>query len=490
MPVNPSLAGGCDRLDPSVFIPDLLGLGRDLQILEPLVARHVFRVHLEFAAVFHDGRHEFLDVLGQCFGGREGCCLDGDVHGLLAVLLGLGQGIQGLGRVAETDAVFGGDEIPEELSLATHFAGIDHELVVIGRLFAFELVRHADGFMRLDRDVLGDHELLPDFVLGVDDALFEVVRRLVRVALAAGLHVRVFEGRGPVMVGHLLLAVEAGVAHVAVGTADPGRAMHAVVPGLVFGMLGLEHGRLGYRVHPIHEVAFESGSRGIAVGLVVGVDLLGILALAPGEDGLLGRAETLVLEIVFHVALAAHECALFVARQGLEILALGFQVILQRHGIEAQFHVGRIMAGGAADGVLVHIDFFAEFVEVFGPEIVAVFADPFVHLGALAVPAGGGQIRFFSIAVQAVDVQDVLHGVSVAARRLVFVAEGVAEPEILEIRLGVLVAFRQGIDVVVLVVGYGPTVLGHDLGFVVSEECFVVQGEFSLKGGVFYFVRF
>ncbi|KAF5037435.1 hypothetical protein DSECCO2_564640 [anaerobic digester metagenome] len=243
-------------------------------------------------------------------------------------------------------------------------------------------------------------------------------------------------------------------------------------------------------MHPVHEVALEAGGLGVAVGLVVGVHLFRILALAPWEDGLLGRAEALVLEIVLDVALTADQSALLVARQGLEVLALGLEVVLQGHGVEAQLHVGRVVAVGAADGVFIHVDFFAELVEILGPELVAVFADPVVHLGALAVPAGGGQAGLLVVAIQAVDVQDVLHGVGVPAGGLVFVAEGIAEPEVLQVRLGVLVAFRQGVDVVMLVVGHGAAVFGHDLRFVVAQVGFVMQRELGLEGRVPDFVGF
>ena len=49
-----STAGRRDRLDPSDFVPDLLSLGRDLQILEPVMVLYIRRVHLKFLAVFHD----------------------------------------------------------------------------------------------------------------------------------------------------------------------------------------------------------------------------------------------------------------------------------------------------------------------------------------------------------------------------------------------------------------------------------------------------
>ena len=97
------------------------------------MAGHVRRVHLQFAAVFRDGRHQSPDVGGQNFDRGESRRLDGGVHGLLAVLLGLDQGVHGLDRVVETDSVFGGYKIPEELALAAHFPGFDHQLVVIGR---------------------------------------------------------------------------------------------------------------------------------------------------------------------------------------------------------------------------------------------------------------------------------------------------------------------------------------------------------------------
>ena len=50
---------------------------------------------------------------------------------------------------------------------------------------------------------------------------------------------------------------------------------------------------------------------------------------------------------------------------------------------------------------------------------------------------------------------------------IVLIHEGITQPQILEIGLGMLEALGQGIDVVVLVVRDGTLVLGHDRGFVV-----------------------
>ncbi|GEM_PF-6585050 len=142
------------------------------------------------------------------------------------------------------------------------------------------------------------------------------------------------------------------------------------------------------------------------------------------------------------------------------------------------------MAVGAADGILDQVDLVAVLVEVLGPEAIALSLEPDVHLRRLAVHAGRRQTGLLTVAVDPVDVEDVLHRVGVTARRPILVTERVAEPEVLQVGLGMIVAFGQRVDVIMLVVGHGAVVLGHDLRFVVALVGLVVQRELGLEGGV------
>ena len=65
-----------------------------------------------------------------------------------------------------------------------------------------------------------------------------------------------------------------------------------------------------------------------------------------------------------------------------------------------------------------------------------------------------------------------------AAGLVVFVHEGIAQPEVLQVGLGVLVALGQGIHVVVLVERHRALVLGHDGRLVV----FLVRGVLMREG--------
>lgn len=158
-------------------------------------------------------------------------------------------------------------------------------------------------------------------------------------------------------------------------------------------------------------------------------------------------------------------------------------MVLQRFGIEAQFHVGRVMAGGAADAHVVFIEIFPELVEVLGPELVSVFLDVMHHLRRFTVPAGGGHVAFLRIAVDAVDMQNVPYGMGMPAGSPVFVAERIAEPEVFQVRLGMFVAFRQGTDVIIFVVIDRPTVLRHDFRFIVAHIGFIFQWKLGFEDG-------
>ena len=233
-------------------------------------------------------------------------------------------------------------------------------------------------------------------------------------------------------------------------------------------------------MHPVGEgPAAAVGLLG-PVALVVFIHVAGAEALVPGEDGTARGPVVLVGEVVFHMALGTDQGALLVAGELVPVLAGTLQPVLERFGVGAQLHGGRIVAVAAADG-LVHLAdgvLAAEGVHVLGPEGVTVLADPFHHLGGLAVPAGGGQTALFPVAVDAVDVDEVLDGIGVAAGLVVFVHEGIAQPEVLQVGLGVLVALGQGIHVVVLVERHRALVLGHDGRLVV----FLVRGVLMREG--------
>ncbi len=230
-------------------------------------------------------------------------------------------------------------------------------------------------------------------------------------------------------------------------------------------------------MHPVGERAVLG-----TVILVVLVYVLGVLALVPGEDRPGRRAVVLVGKVVFHMALGADQRPHFVAGDRVHIPAGTLQPVLERLGIETQFHGPRIMAGRTADGVIPRVELRAELVDVLGPEAVAVLLDPFHHLGRLAVPAGGGQTALFRIAVDAVDVQKILYRVGVAAGFIVLVHEGVAEPQVFQVRLRVLEALGQRVRDVVFMIGHGTLVFGHDRGLVVLFERSVLLGKNRLEG--------
>ena len=279
------------------------------------------------------------------------------------------------------------------------------------------------------------------------------------------------------MAGHLLAFLTL-VRHVAVGTGHTGGAVRTVDPRFIVGMLHLQHGRLGNGVHPVGELALEAGHVHIAVVFIHAVDGFGREAVLPREDRALGGAVAGIVEVVFHMALGAHERTHLAAGELCGVLAHGLQIILERLAVELELHGFGVVAGRAADGIVVR-DFRTELVEVLGPEIVAVLLDPLHHLGGLAVPAGGGHPALFTVPVDAVDFEDVVDRIRVAARFTVFVHEGIAEPQVLEVGLGpLLVAFGQRIHVVVLHEVDGALILAHERGFVVA----VVAG--GLKGKV------
>ena len=247
----------------------------------------------------------------------------------------------------------------------------------------------------------------------------------------------------------------------------------------------------------MHEVGERAGLAVRALGavaLVILVHVLGVLAVIPWEDRAQGRAVVLMREIVFHMALGADQGTLLIARELVPVLIAALQPVLERFGIEAQLHGSGIMAVGAADGFVHTVDLVlaAEFVDVLGPEFVAVLLDPVHHLGGLAVPAGGGHLALAvgAVAVQTVDVHEILDSVGVAAGFVVLVHEGITQPKVFQIGLGVFEALGQGIDIVILVVGDGPLVLGHHLGFVVFLIRGVLFGKFGLEGRNAGFVFF
>ena len=282
------------------------------------------------------------------------------------------------------------------------------------------------------------------------------------------------------MAGHLL-ALHALIRHVAVHAGHPGRSVRAVDPGFIFGMLHLDHGRLRDGMNPVRKLALEPGHRHRAVIFIHAVYLFGREALFPREMRALGRAVAGIVEIVFHMALRAHQRTHFRAGQPSRILARKLQIILERFAVELKLHVFSIVAGGAADGVVVrHLR--AELVDILGPEIIPVLPDPFHHPGGLAVPAGGGQAALFPIAVDTVDFQKVVYGVGMPPRLTVFVHEGVAQPQVLEVGLGGLrVALGQTVHIVVLHEVDRALVPGHHFAFVVAAVRGILKRERILE---------
>ena len=190
--------------------------------------------------------------------------------------------------------------------------------------------------------------------------------------------------------------------------------------------------------------------------LVVLVHVFGVKAVVPGKHGLGGGAVVLVGKVVFHMALGAHEAALLITRKLGPVLPATLQPVFERLGVGAQFHGHRIMAVGATDGFVLAVDLVhtTEFVDIFGPEGIAVLLDPFHHIGGFAVPAGGGQaaLAVGGKAVDAVVVDKVLDGIGVATGFIVFVHKGITQPQVFEVGLGVFESLGQRVDVVVLVV--------------------------------------
>ncbi len=263
--------------------------------------------------------------------------------------------------------------------------------------------------------------------------------------------------------------------------------MGAVLEGFVIRVLHLDHAHLGGGVHPIHKGAgLAVGALG-AVALVVLVHVFGVLAGVPGEDRTQLGAVVLVGKVVFHMALGADQGTFFVAAELVPVLSAAFEPVLERLGVGAQLHGGRVVAVGAADGFVSGVDGFlaAKFVDVLGPEGIAVLGDPVHHARRFAVPAGGGHVALAvrAKAVEAINIDKVFHRVGVPARFIVFIHKRVAQPEIFKIGLGVLEALGQRVDAVVLVVGHGAFVLRHHLVFVVFHVRSVLLRKGCLEGG-------
>ena len=230
----------------------------------------------------------------------------------------------------------------------------------------------------------------------------------------------------------------------------------------------------------------EVGERSVlgAVGVVVFIHVFGIEAVVPREHGLSGRAVVLVGEVVFHVALTAHQTALFVAREGGPVLAASGEPVLERNGVELQFHGGGVVAGGAADASVHDVHLGAVVVEIAAPHRVAVGGHPLRYGRNLAVPAGGGHVALAvgRVAVDAVYFENVLDRVGMTARLVVFVHERIAQPQILQIRLRRPEALGQRIHAVVLAEVHRTLVFRHDGTFVVLAIGGVLAGEGLFKG--------
>ena len=279
----------------------------------------------------------------------------------------------------------------------------------------------------------------------------------------------------------VLLAVLLLVGHVAVRTGNARSAVGAVLPGFVFGVLRLDDVHARHRMHEIRERAVVR-----AVGVVVFIHVFRIEAVVPREHGLARRAVVLVGEVVFHMALAAHQAALFVARERCPVLAASGKPVLERDGVELKLHVRGVVAGGAADAFVHHVHLRAVFVEVAAPHAVAFRGHPLRNVRHLAVPAGGGHVALAvrRVAVDAVDIQNVLHRVGMAARLVVFIHEGIPQPQILQVRLGRLEALGKRIHAVVLAEVHRTLVFRHHRRFVVLPVGRVLQREglFKFRG--------
>ena len=360
-------------------VPYLFGFGQGLEVCEPGVGLQVFRILLELAAHLEDGRHNLLDVAFQL---RPDAVVGG-LHRITdrvpAVCHGTGQGIQGLGGVMEAHAVLGRDIVPEHLTLADIFLGLDDQPVIVGGLVAPPFQSQTHGLVRAHGILLRLEQLTVRLVLRVLHPAPEIFGRLVGMALTAGAQFRILERRRPPVAGHLL-AFHALIRHVAVHAGHAGRSVRAVDPCFVFGVLHLDHGRLGDRMNPVRKLALEPGHGHCAVIFIHAVYLFGGEALFPREMRALGRAVAGVVEIVFHMALRAYQRTHFRAGQPGRVLARKLQIILEGFTVELKLHGFGIVAGGAADGVVVR-HLIAELVDIPGPEIIPVLPDPFHHFG-------------------------------------------------------------------------------------------------------------
>lgn len=159
------------------------------------------------------------------------------------------------------------------------------------------------------------------------------------------------------------------VGHRAVGAGHAVLTVGALQEHAPAGMLGLEDGGLAELVDVVGEALF----------VVVLFDGFNSLALVKGEGQIIGA----LLEIVFFVALGAHERAHFLLGGVVDVLALALEGLDESGSGDAQVHGLGVMAVGAADGV--H-DFIAEFAPLLGVEFGdAVFSHVARDIGLLQV---------------------------------------------------------------------------------------------------------
>ena len=92
--------------DPGVTFPYEACFGKYGEIGKPCMTLHVFRILLQLAVEFKNGRYDVLDVAGET-GGNSGIGgFDAQINGLLAVFHGAHERVEGLGRIVESDTVF------------------------------------------------------------------------------------------------------------------------------------------------------------------------------------------------------------------------------------------------------------------------------------------------------------------------------------------------------------------------------------------------
>ena len=274
---------------------------------------------------------------------------------------------------------------------------------------------------------VGVHQLLLDLKLGLDHRLFALLDYALQHLLALGVAVAAGLIETIERVAHLVIRVDLALivlhlGHVAVDAGDVVLAVNAGAPGLVFRMLGLEHGGPGEGVSPVGETDL----------VVILFHLLNRGALVPGEFHRLGGAA----EVVLHVALAAHLRLLIEASLILERLADGGHGPIGIGTGEVQGRLallellrGGVVAVGAADGV-------DDFRPPLGPHPleVAIFAfliDNAGHIRAFAAPAGHWQRAIFG-SFWGAGAQGLAHigqGIKVAAWLVVILGKGVTAPQ-------------------------------------------------------------